>query len=568
MEKQLKILVVDDTKLNLSLITKVVSSEGHIAIIAQNGEEAVEKYLSEAPDLILMDVMMPVMDGYQATEKIRELAGGKWIPVIFLSAKAQDQDQVKGLEVGGDDYLTKPVNLTLLKAKIKSMQRIAEMQRVIAENAEQLARYHEENEREQRLAQHLLARIIHNETIDNPLIRQWLMPAANFSGDIIAAAATPGDVLHIILADGTGHGLSAAINAMPVTEVFYGMTEKGFSISSIALELNRKVKQLLPTERFVAAVLVSIDLTQRAIRIWNGGAPAVMFVGAEGQILRQWRSGHPPLGILDVDEFDAKTDVFYWHDVGQLVLCSDGVAEAENEAGEHFGAERIVQALTCYGFDQQFESLKTAVKDFLGGRPGLDDISLVGIHCPLDFDGETVMQEHGETDFNYHLSPGRWKVGIDLSAAELKSLDVLPLLISWLGQIKLTQKQCREMFLIITELYNNSLDHGILALDSNLKCLEDGFDRFLSLREERLNNLLDASIAIELQRQQRNGAEYLELRIKDSGKGFDAPRVFTCDLATHTGYAGRGVALVRALCEQVEYLGNGNEVVALYPLTP
>ncbi|MFA7239499.1 MAG: SpoIIE family protein phosphatase [Sulfuricellaceae bacterium] len=566
MDKRLKVLVVDDTDLNLALITKVVASEGHDAITAKNGEEAVAQYLSEAPDLILMDVMMPVMDGYQATAKIRELAKGKWIPVIFLSAKAQDQDQVKGLEVGGDDYLTKPVNLTLLKAKIKSMQRISEMQRVIAENADQLARYREENEREQRLAQHLLAKIIHNEAINNPLIRHWLMPAANFSGDIIAVAATPGDVLHFILADGTGHGLSAAINAMPVTEVFYGMSEKGFSISSIAQELNRKVKQLLPTERFVAAILVSVDLAQRAIRIWNGGAPATLFVSAEGQILHRWQPGHPPLGILDNDDFDPKTEVFSWREAGQLILCSDGVAEAESEAGEHFGSERIVQALSRTGFDQQFEGLKSAVIDFLGGHAGLDDVSLIGIHCPMDFAGETVMQEHGEKDFDFHLSPGRWKISITLGASELKSLDVLPLLISWLGQIKLTQKQCREMYLIITELYNNALDHGVLGLDSSLKSLEDGFDRFLTLREERLNNLLDACVEIELLRQRRNGAEYLQLRLKDSGNGFDASPILSCNLAVHNGFAGRGVALVRTLCEKLEYLGNGNEVVALYPL--
>ena len=566
MDKRLKVLVVDDTDLNLALITKVVTSEGHYAITAKNGKEAVEKYLSETPDLILMDVMMPVMDGYQATTKIRDLAKGKWIPVIFLSAKAQDHDQVKGLEAGGDDYLTKPVNLTLLKAKIKSMQRISEMQRVITENAEQLAAYREENEREQRLAQHLLAKIIHNEAINNPLIRHWLMPAANFSGDIIAVAATPGDVLHFILADGTGHGLSAAINAMPVTEVFYGMTEKGFSISSIAQELNRKVKQLLPTERFVAAILVSVDLAQRTMRIWNGGAPATLFVSVEGQILHHWQPAHPPLGILDNDDFDAKTEMFSWREAGQLILCSDGVAEAESEAGEHFGTERIVQALCHTGFEEQFECLKSAVIDFLGGHSGLDDISLIGVHCPMDFAGETIMQEHSEKDFDYHLSPGRWKICITLGASELKSLDVLPLLISWLGQIKLTQKQCREMYLIITELYNNALDHGVLGLDSNLKTLEDGFDRFLNLREERLNGLLDACIEIELLRQQRNGSEYLQLRLKDSGKGFNTASIPSCDLTTHDGFSGRGVALIKMLCENVEYLGNGNEVVALYPL--
>ena len=566
MGKQLKILVVDDTELNLRLISKLVTSEGHSAITACNGEEAVQKFLSEAPDLILMDVMMPVMDGYQATLRIRELAGEKWIPVIFLSAKAQDQDQVKGLEVGGDDYLTKPVNLTLLKAKIKAMQRIAEMQRVIADNAEQLARYREENEREQNLAQHLLAKIIHNDEINNPLIRHWLLPAANFSGDIIAAAATPGGVLHIILADGTGHGLSAAINAMPVIEVFYGMTEKGFSIASIAQELNRKIKLILPTERFIAATLASIDLSKRAIRIWNGGAPTAMFVSTDGKILHQWRSTQPPLGIFDSEEFDGRTDTYYWHQPGQLVLFSDGVAEAENDAGERFGAEQILQALSCHGEKEQFDSLKQTLETFLGGRSGLDDISLVGIHCPMAFAGETISPEHEEKEFNFRLSPGEWKLNICLTAAELKSLDVLPLLMSWLGQARLTQKQCRELFVIITELYNNSLDHGILQLDSCLKTLEDGFDRFLTLREERLAALLQASVEIELQRQRREDLEYLVLRIKDSGQGFDTSLIQQCDIAAQMGFAGRGIALVKSLCFQVNYLGAGNEVEVQYLL--
>ncbi len=566
MNKRLKILVVDDTELNLRLISKLVASEGHVAITAGNGEEAIEKFIGDEPDLVLMDVMMPVMDGYQATARIRELAGDKWIPVIFLSAKAQDQDQVKGLEVGGDDYLIKPVNLTVLKAKIKAMQRIAEMQRVIADNAEQLARYREDNEREQVLAQHLLAKIIHNDEIDNPLIRHWLLPTANFSGDIIAAAATPGGILHIILADGTGHGLSAAINAMPVTEVFYGMTEKGFSIASIAQELNRKIKQLLPTERFVAATLASIDLSKRAIRIWNGGAPAALLVSEDGRILHQWRSTHPPLGILDSEEFDGKTDAHYWHETAQLIICSDGVVEAENNSGERFGHEQIIQALSCKGEQNQFAGLKQALEGFLGGKPGLDDISLIGIHCPMDFAGDTITPDLDEKEFNYRLSPSNWKLGISLAAAELKSLDVLPLLISWLGQARLTQKQCRELFLIITELYNNALDHGILRLDSSLKTLEDGFDRYLTLREERLAALLDASVEIELQRLRREDAEYLVIHVKDSGKGFDTRRLQNCEISAESGFSGRGIALVKSLSAQVNYLGAGNEVRVDYLL--
>lgn len=565
-QKKLKVLVVDDTELNLLLISKLITAEGHVAVPARNGREAVELFAVESPDLILMDVMMPVMNGYEATVEIRKLAGEKWIPVIFLSAKAQDQDQVQGLESGGDDYLTKPVNLTLLKAKIKAMQRIAEMQRVIAENAEQLARYREENEREEQLAKHLLERIIHNDEINNPLIRHFLKPASNFSGDIIAAATTPGGILHVVLADGTGHGLSAALNAMPVIEVFYGMTEKGFSISSIAQELNRKIKLLLPTERFVAAILVSIDLSKHAIRIWNGGAPTVYFVDGKGTVLNRWESGHPPLGILDYDDFDGKTEIYYWHQDGQLILTSDGVVEAENGAGDHFGNPRIRDALASPGEDDRFDCLKRALEDFLGGAPGHDDISMVGISCPLNYEGETITPEHDEKEFNYHLSPGQWRLNIELSAAELKSLDVLPLLMNWLGQIRLSQKQCRELFLIITELYNNALDHGILGMDSRLKSQEDGFDRFLTLREERLATLQEACVTVDLQRMHQGEQDFLMLHIRDSGPGFDYARIANCDLSANTGFAGRGIALVKSLCTRVDYLNEGNEVMAIYSL--
>ena len=108
MEKQLKILVVDDTKLNLSLITKVVASEGHLAITAQNGEEAVEKYLSEAPDIILMDVMMPVMDGFLfADEFNRDMAIAK-IPVVAITSYVESPlGQPVPFDVA--EYVSKPI---------------------------------------------------------------------------------------------------------------------------------------------------------------------------------------------------------------------------------------------------------------------------------------------------------------------------------------------------------------------------------------------------------------------------------------------------------------------------
>jgi len=127
-EKHLRILLVDDTPENIKLVQKYLQGQGHEVFISTNGREAVEQFASIRPDLVLMDVMMPEMDGFEATRRIREKSQQRWIPIIFLSALSDGDNLIQGLEAGGDDYLTKPIDLRILKAKIKVMQRISAMQ--------------------------------------------------------------------------------------------------------------------------------------------------------------------------------------------------------------------------------------------------------------------------------------------------------------------------------------------------------------------------------------------------------------------------------------------------------
>lgn len=214
------ILIVDDTPDNITLLSALLKDKYKIKI-ATNGLKALHiASIDPSPDLILLDVMMPEMDGYEATAKIRELSPNKWVPIMFLTAKAQDADHVRGIQVGGDDYITKPVNLIILEARIKAVTRIAEMQRQIAEHSERLEHYRDENEREQQLAKHLIENISHYDKYDHNSIRLWNKPTKHFSGDIFLVALTPADEIHFLLADGTGHGLSAALNVIPLVEVF------------------------------------------------------------------------------------------------------------------------------------------------------------------------------------------------------------------------------------------------------------------------------------------------------------------------------------------------------------
>ncbi|MDD5241892.1 MAG: fused response regulator/phosphatase [Sulfuricella sp.] len=566
MDKPLNILVVDDTEPNLALISAFISKLGHTAILARNGQEAVDLFRETSPDMILMDVMMPVMDGYQATTEIKKLAGSKWVPVIFLSAAVQDSDQVRGLQAGGDDYLTKPINLTILHAKIKAMQRIADMQRVIVQNAEQQLRDHEENEREQRLAKHLLERIIHSDNeLDAQLVERLNLPATRFSGDVIVTEFTPSNTLHVILADSAGHGLSATLNVLPVVEVFYGMTRKGYGIPTIARELNNKIKHLMPTERFVAAALAEINFSERTIELWNGGMPTAYFATHDGKITRKWQATQPPLGIMDDADFVSKTETYHWTNPGSLILYSDGLIEAENESGEQFGKDRLLRALGEKCDEGQFWYLIAAANKFMGLENTADDISLASVRCPMHLPS----QDSAPSIFApsaLAIEPSESKLTIKLGPAELKSFDVLPWLINWLAQLKHSQKHCQEMFLILSELYNNALDHGVLALDSRLKFQEDGFGHYLDLREEQLNNLQYGSVEIDLERVMENQVPYLKLTIRDSGKGFAFDSVLNTDISASAKPAGRGIALVKSLCAEVEYQDRGNQVMALYQL--
>ena len=567
MGKKLKVLVVDDTPENVMLIERFLSGLGHEAIIATNGLEAVTVFEKELPDLVLMDVMMPVMDGYEATARIKAIAGDKWVPVLFLSALSQDIDQAKGLSVGGDDFITKPVNLMILSAKIEAMQRIAEMQRKITDYASELEQYRDDTENEQHLAKHLLDRIIRSNQADGNLVDRWLMPAARFSGDVIVSALTPGNVLHVMLADATGHGLTAAINVMPAIEVFYSMTDKGYSLSSIVTELNRKIKRLLPTERFVAATLVALNPAEKTVEIWNGGNPDVHFINDQGKIIRTWKSSHPALGILNEETLDNCTDAFQWAEPGQLFLCSDGLPEAENADGAQFGWERTLQILKSESPQTRLASLVVAVADHLADESGQDDVSMATISCPIEYHSNVQqMSSNNGVQCPISSDDDRWKLGLTLNVEQLKTLDILPLLLGWLDQLQLEKEHRSKIFLILSELINNAMDHGILAVNSKLKESPEGFEEYLNERNLRLHNLQYGFMTIGIECLCMQHQKFIQIRIQDSGKGFNHQNWSHQSSNNGILHSGRGIFLVKSICQTLTFSEKGNEVIATYKL--
>ena len=122
----MRILVVDDTKLIREMVSAIIRHQGYTPITASGATEALAVLQENTVDLILMDIEMPEMDGFELTRLIRQLLK-QWVPIIFLTASTDDAHLIQGIDAGGDDYLTKPVNATVLSAKIRAMARIAQM---------------------------------------------------------------------------------------------------------------------------------------------------------------------------------------------------------------------------------------------------------------------------------------------------------------------------------------------------------------------------------------------------------------------------------------------------------
>lgn len=124
----MKALVIEDTLTSATLICHQLSKMGLDPIHVRDGEKGIEAFQRERPDLVLLDIIMPGIDGFEVARRLRQLEqDGEWTPIIFLTARTSDEDLRHGIEVGGDDYLIKPISELVLTAKIRAMQRIAQM---------------------------------------------------------------------------------------------------------------------------------------------------------------------------------------------------------------------------------------------------------------------------------------------------------------------------------------------------------------------------------------------------------------------------------------------------------
>ena len=548
----LTILIAEDSAADRMLLSTIVRRQGHEVLTAANGAEAVEAFRQQRPQLVLMDAMMPVMDGFEAAQQIKVLAGETLVPIIFLTSLTESEALARCLEAGGDDFLAKPYNQVILAAKIKAMDRLRRLQATVLEQRDQIARHHDYLLNEQRVAKAVFDKVAHSGCLSAPNIRYLQSPYALFNGDLLLAAFTPAGDMHVLLGDFTGHGLPAAVGAMPLAEVFYGMTAKGYGLSETLREMNAKLKRILPVDMFCCATMLCLSFQRRSVEVWNGGMPDGYLHSIASGERTPLTARHLPLGVLSPQSFVDRTEVFPMAVGDRVFLLSDGVIDTCDANEQLFGVERLQQVFAANRQpDELFEEIEQALRDFRG--EARDDVSMVEVsllEAAQLSPPAPVYSDSGQS------CPLDWSVSFEFRGATLKRFNPLPYLLQLLLEVHGLRAQSGALYSVLAELYSNALEHGVLGLDSALKRDASGFTRYYQQRNTRLDALQDGFVRVHLQVTPKGEGGCLIVRVEDSGKGFDVARVMERPV-DGVRLSGRGVNLIRQMGHNASWSDDG-----------
>lgn len=547
----MRILIVDDDSLNRFLLTHMLEDAGYDECFeAESGREAIQLANRIQPDLVLLDVMMPDMDGYTVAPILKKMAGNIYLPIIFITSLEDHDSLIKCLEVGGDDFASKPFDKVLLTAKIRAHGRTRLLSKKTHQQNDQLTYYRNSVEREHAIVEHIFSNALTINSSIKAFFDYRLSPASSFNGDLFLIEPSPAGGIYFLIGDFTGHGLASAIGALPVSRAFQAMAEKGLSVSEMVATLNNILLKLLPADMFFAAALVEISKTGDHFNIWNGGMPDLILFNNVGDVKKHFESSHMALGILDVDEFEDDTQHIEACIGDRLLGYSDGLIELTNAEQKMFGEEALMNLLTEQP-DINVSQLTEKIEAFRGDAEQMDDITMVSFTC----------QSLISLQQKYEVTAMPFSLNFDFQAAQLRSVDPVYDIVKMVSSMDGMQGIRSNFSTVLSELFNNALDHGVLKLDSNIKQSTDGFFEYFEQRLERLERLSEGSINISVSFEPSD--KLLSLTVTDSGEGFDTS---VGQNVENSLSFGRGLTLIDELSNTVQYSAKGNSAVVTFKL--
>ena len=388
MNKKPRILIVDDEAFNVDYLEQELEDLNYETITAVNGRDALEKVASASPDLVLLDIMMPIMDGYAVLQKVKADPVMRNIPIIVISANNDLQSVVKGIKLGAEDYLPKPFEPTLLQARIQSSldkKRLHDLQDL----------YTKSLEREMNIARDIQKEFLPAQL---PEVAGWdiayyFKAAKEVAGDFYDAFFLPDGTLTFLVADVCGKGIGAAlfmtlfrslIRAASTADQFSpGQDQKNFTpeerlLHVISLTNNYVVETHEEANMFATIFIGILDPKSGKLSYINGGNDPALIVGKDGKAHTKLIHNGPAIGVIPQAKFVVKEITLAKDDL--LIAFTDGIPDAQNINKEFFGNERLHALLTHNSTPAELlNKIKSELNQFIGEAEQFDDITLLAI---------------------------------------------------------------------------------------------------------------------------------------------------------------------------------------------
>jgi phosphoserine phosphatase RsbU/P len=387
-EKKL-LLVVDDNPSHIHVVHSILKDDYKIRI-ATNGAKALDlAKIQPLPDLILLDVMMPDMDGYEVCGHLKANPETRDIPVIFLTLKMEVADETRGFEVGAVDYIHKPFSPPIVKARVRTHLSLREAH-------EKLARQLIAINNELEMARQIQLAILPKET---PKIRGLdivarYIPMSSVAGDFYDFIVVDEKHLGILIADVFGHGLPSALIASMLQSAFAAQSAYASDPVRVLSELNRALFGKFRSH-FVTAAYIFLDLEKSVVNYAGAGHPPLLFWReSTGSVCEVLENGFF-LGPFHNSTYSAVPLSLEGGD--RIILYTDGIVEARDRSGEEFGMDRLkgmVEDNHALPADRFADTVLDGVarwSEKTSGQSQSDDITLLTI----DFKGAHVEKSQG-----------------------------------------------------------------------------------------------------------------------------------------------------------------------------
>ncbi|MEO6809815.1 MAG: fused response regulator/phosphatase [Isosphaeraceae bacterium] len=372
-----RVLVVDDNALNVELLAVTLDRLGYEVVTADSGRSALDAVETLSPDVVLMDVLMPGMSGLEALRQLRSRAEASDLPVILVSGLGETEDIVDGLRLGANDYVTKPINLPVLQARLATQTALKRARDDLRRSAQLLEAELERKARDLDMAAHVQRSILPqaSPTLHRLKTAWYYEPTSEVGGDLYDVVPLSGGRTFLFVADAMGHGVQAALVVSIVKATLTAYLGAGDDLAGLLTRLDETIAGLLDG-RFVTAAACVIDPESRQLRYALAGHPPFLVSGSTG--VKTIGEGSPPLGIGLGRPY--RSDEMTLDPEAGVLLYSDGLTEAHDPEGAQFGLEALTARYAdLNGTDpaETIRSLRATLKTFRGDEPPSDDLTIL-----------------------------------------------------------------------------------------------------------------------------------------------------------------------------------------------